>query len=261
MADALLERLVNERDQRLALIRSISDSAAEAERDLSDQDRETITAARTRLAAIDQQLELIGDNLDMNDEVRNRLARLQPGVVTPGNVVYRTAGDLMWDMLHAHSDREAAHRYNKFVTRAAEHMGTTASATTPTAGGFAGLLVVPTVGPVLDLKPSGRPLITALGTQPMPNAWSFTRPRIVDAHLDDGVGVQALQKAELVSKHFDILGDNVAPITVGGYLNVSQQLLSFVAQGLDLIVNQMSKRLARYEGRQPSRRWPPRRPR
>ena len=247
MGDVLLDRLLQEREGRINLIRNLTQAAADAQRDLSDQDKDTITRAQARMVEIDDQLDLISHELDMSNEVRDRLARLQPSQVAPATVTYRTAGELLHDMLHAHADREAAHRYNRYLSRAAEHMGTTAAATTPTAGGMAGLLVIPTVGTVLDLVPGGRPLLTALGTQPMPNAWAFMRPRVVDAAVDTAMGVQALQKAELVSKHFDVLADNVAPITVGGYINVSQQLLTFIAQGLDLIINQMSKRLARYE--------------
>lgn len=247
MPDVLLDRLLAERDDRTGLIRSLTGAAAEAERDLSDQDKDTITRAQTRITEIDGQLDLLSNQLDMSEEVRNRLARLNPQAVQPTNTTYATAGELLYDMLHAHHSRDASQRYNRYITRAAEHMGTTAAATTPTAGGFAGLLTVPTVGTVLDLKPSGRPLVSSLGTAPMPNGWSFMRPRVVDTHLDDGVGVQALQKAELVSKHFDILADSIAPVTVGGYLNVSQQLLTWVAQALDLVIGQMGKRLSRYE--------------
>lgn len=247
MGDVLLDRLLQEREGRINLIRNITQAAADAERDLSEQDRDTITRARERMVEIDSQLDLISHELDMDSEVRDRLARLQPSTVAPSTVVYRTAGELMWDMLHAHGDRDASHRFNRYVTRAAEHMGTTAAATTPTAGGMAGLLVIPTVGTVLDLVPGGRPLLSAIGVQPMPNGWAFMRPRVVDAAVDTSIAVQSLQKAELTSKHFDVLADNISPITVGGYINVSQQLLTFVSQSLDIIVGQMGKRLARYE--------------
>jgi HK97 family phage major capsid protein len=247
MGDVLLDRLVQEREGRINLIRNITQAAADAERDLSEQDRDTITRAQARMVEIDQQLALISHELDMDNEVRDRLARLQPQSVAPATVQYRSAGDLLWDMLHASADRDASHRYNRFVTRAAEHMGTTAANTTPTAGGFAGLLVIPTVGTILDLVPGGRPLLSAMGVQPMPNGWAFMRPRVVDANVDTAMGVQTKEKAELTSKHFDILADNISPVTVGGYLNVSQQLLTFVSQSLDIIVGQMGKRLARYE--------------
>ena len=244
MPDALLERLVQERDQRVALIQSITQTAAEAERDLSEQDRETITSARERVSAIDVQVDLIGEDLDMSDSVRNRLARLQPGVVSPGTVTYRSAGELLHDMLHQ-SEREAQHRYTRFLSRAAEHMGTSAANTVPVAGGFGALFVAPVVGPVADLEPAGRPFLTAIGVRPAPSAMSFMRPRIVDPDLDTGVGVQTLEKAELVSKKFDFAADNLTLTTVGGYLNVSQQLQSLQPSSLDVIIGQLNKRLAR----------------
>jgi len=244
MPDALLERLVSERDQRLALIHSVTQTAADGDRDLSDQDRETITAARTRVAAIDAQVDLLADDLEMSDTVRDRLSRLQPGTVSAGTVQYRSAGELLHDMLHQH-DREAQHRYGRFLSRAAEHMGTTAANTVPVAGGFGALLVAPVIGPVADVSPQGRPFLSAMGVTPAPSAMSFMRPRIVDPDLDTGVAPQSKEKAELVSKKFDFAADTLTLVTVGGYLNVSQQLQSLVPSSLDVIVGQMNKRLAR----------------
>jgi len=243
MPDAMLERLMSERDQRTSLIHSITTTAAESNRDLSEQDKETITMARARVSELDSQLDLIADDLEISDSVRSRLSRLQPGVVR-GPVQYRSAGELLHDMLHM-ADREAAHRYTHYVTRAAEHMGYDATNTVPVAGGFGALFVSPVVGPVIDVAPEGRPFLTALGVRPAPNSMTFLRPRIVDPDLLTGVGPQGQEKAELVSKKFDFATDPLSLITVGGYLNVSQQLISLAAGSLDAIIAQLNKRLAR----------------
>jgi hypothetical protein len=123
-------------------------------------------------------------------------------------------------------------------------MGTTAAATTPVAGGFGGLYVMPVVGPVIDIYPAGRPFVTAVGTRPAPNSLTFTRPRIVDPNFKTGAGPQALQKGELVSKKFDVAVDSLTLSTVGGYLNISVQLLSLQPSSLDIITGQLQKRVA-----------------
>jgi hypothetical protein len=73
---------------------------------------------------------------------------------------------------------------------------------------------------------------------------TFTRPRIVDPDFYDGAAPQGLEKAELTSKKFDIKVDTIGLATYGGYLNVSQQLMSLQPAGWDLIVAQLQKRVA-----------------
>lgn len=243
MPNAMLDRLVAEREQLVQLCRNVTDTAANSNRDLSDQDREVLTRSRERIDALDAQLTLVSDDLAMDDAVQDRLARLQPGTVEPANVVYRSAGEFMWDVLHR-SSREVDMRFQRFMRRAAQHMGTSAAATTPTAGGMPGLLIDPVVGPIIDPEPSGRPFITAIGARTAPDAVSFRRPHIADPTFPAGVDVQALQKAELASVKFDVLSDDLPMTTLGGYLNVSAQLLASTAQALDIVLGQLNRRLA-----------------
>lgn len=250
MADPALEHFVRERDEKLSLITSVKNVALEQSRDLNADDMQSVRAWKERIRQLDEQIELLGDDLEMATDVRDRIRKLSPGgqVDVP---LYRTAGEMLWDTVHGTmgsmhdvNDQEASKRWNRVMKRAAEHMGTTAAATTPTAGGFGGLMVQPMVGPVISIFPAGRPFLTAVGVQPAPNALSFTRPRIVDPDFKTGAGVQALQKAELVSKKFDIKTDPLSLVTVGGYLNVSQQLLSLAPGALDIILGQLQKRVA-----------------
>lgn len=250
MPDALLENFVRERDQKLGLITAIRSAAADANRDLNADDAETIKVAKERIKTIDHQLELIGDDLEMDADTRDRLRKLQPGGALDAPK-YRSAGDLLWDCIHGtmgsvHNveDQAAAKRWDMTMKRAAEHMGTSAAATTPVAGGLGGLYVQPIVGPTIDIYPAGRPLVSAVGTRPAPNSLSFVRPRIVDPSFKTGAGVQTLQKGELVSKKFDIAIDTLSLITVGGYLNVSVQLLSLQPSSLDTITGQLQKRVS-----------------
>lgn len=243
MPDAITQNLVNERDGLVARVENIRELCADQGRDLNEDDRNAITSARTRVEAIDAQLELLATSFDLDDSIRDRLHRVSPGVVEAATA-YPHAGALLWDILHRSTDGDAKRRFDGMMRRAAQHMGTTAANTTPTAGGFDGLIVNPVTGPIIDVQPQGRPFLTALGVQQSPTPLSFMRPRIVDPDFATGVAVQTKEKAELASKKFDVLADTVTLTTVGGYLNVSEQLRALVADSLNIVITQLQRRLA-----------------
>jgi hypothetical protein len=157
---------------------------------------------------------------------------------------------VIWDYLHAAQDRDAGNRvaaFSRASERAAQHMGTTAEVTVPVAGGFGGLIVAPVVGPIIDLSGPDMPLTLAIGSQDAPNGFQFSRPRIVDPDLDTAAGPQAggKEKAELPSKKFDLVSDLVNMTTIGNYLNLSYQAMTFVPQALDIVVRQLNRRTSR----------------
>jgi HK97 family phage major capsid protein len=249
MPHALVEGYIHERDQLLNTIAVFKDTATAQDRDPNENELEAMTKAFERIDKLDKLIEVVGQDREMDAEMRDRLMNNTPPAPAP--VKYRTGGELVWDCLHATygsshdvGDQEAKRRWELVMKRAAQHMGTAAAATTPVAGDLAGLYVVPVVGPVIDLSPSGQPFLSAIGRRPAPNAMTFTRPRLVDPDLATGAAKQSAEKAELVSKKFDVKVDNLTLETVGGYLNVSQQLMSLQAGAWDIIVNQLSKRVA-----------------
>jgi hypothetical protein len=254
MGNALVEGYLGERDQCLNTVNALRNLATDQNRDPTDPELEAMDKAFKRIDKLDELIRIVGQEKEMDADARAKLLQPTPGP-EPGAIKYRSAGDMVWDCLHAqwgstHSseDQDAKRRWDRVMKRAAEHMGTDPALTTPVAGGVGGLYVVPVVGPVIDLYPKGQPFLTAIGRRPAPNAMTFTRPRIVDAAFKSGgADVQALQKEELASKAFDIKVDNVSLGTVGGYLNVSQQLMSLQPSGWDLIVAQLQKRVA-YQG-------------
>lgn len=250
MPNAVVEDYVHERDQHLNTINVLSATAKERGGDPTEQDLEVIQKCQTRIRSLDKLIEVLGEDMTMTEEMRDKLTRVRPDLV-PSPPKYRSAGELLWDCVHAtygvahnHDDQEAKRRWDLTMKRAAQHMGTHAELTTPVAGGFGGLFVAPVVGPIIDIAPTGQPLLTALGKQPAPNALNFTRPRLVDPDFKTGAAVQTLQKAELVSKKFDVVADPLQLKTVGGYLNVSQQLMSLHPAGWDIIVTQLQRRVA-----------------
>jgi HK97 family phage major capsid protein len=247
MPDALLTRFLDERAAKVTLIESYKTAAADEGRDLTESEQETIGQARSRIAALDAQLDLVGEDLTIAEETSKKLRSVAPFTSSDREAgQYRSAGHLLYDVLHLTED-DAARRYHAATknARAAQHMGTLAANTTATAGDLAGLYVDPVVGPVINPYPQGMPFATALGLREMP-AGDFRRPYIVDPNgPTTGVDVQTAEKAELASLAFTVANQLVEAETLGGYLNVSQQLLRQTPQALDVIVSQMNWRLAR----------------
>ena len=253
MPHALVEQYLSERDQMVNTVNVLKNATLDRGGDPSTQDLELMEKSYKRIDELDKLIEILGQDKTMDNDTRDKLLHSTPP--TPnGGIKYRSGGEMVWDCLHAnfgsahdHEDQEAKRRWDSVMKRAAEHMGTSPEATTPVAGSIGGLYVVPIVGPVIDLYPAGQPLLTALGKQPAPNALNFVRPRLVDDNFTTGAGVQSLEKAELVSKKFDVKTDPLSLDTVGGYLNISQQLMSLQSSGWDIIVGQLQKRVA-YQG-------------
>jgi hypothetical protein len=250
---ALVENYIGERDRLLNTVNVLKNTALDRGEDPSAQDLELMTNSYERIDKLDAMIKVLGEDKAMDDDTRHKLLSPTPSP-DPGGIKYRTGGEMVWDCLHAqygsahdHEDQEARRRWDFTMKRAAQHMGTVAENTTPVAGGFGALYVAPVVGPVIDLNPQGQPFLSAIGRQPAPNSMTFSRPRLVDPDFKTGAAVQPLEKAELVSKKFDIKVDTLSLTTVGGYLNVSQQLMSLHPTAWDIIVGQLQRRTA-YQG-------------
>ena len=209
MGDKLADVLTHKRDTALGLIEQISAVAVDEGRDLTDQDMQTIEAKNAEVKGYNRQLAVLCDDLELAETTQSRLRGLGSAVVA-GDFHYRSAGQLLWDCLHQ-SEPDAKQRYGRVMRRAAEHMGTLASNTTPVAGDLGGLVVRPVVGPVADPSPRGMPFATALGIRDIPTSdgFGFSRPYLVDANFETGVAVQTLEKAELASKAFNVAVTNV----------------------------------------------------
>lgn len=242
--DTMVKRLLDERDQKLSLIEQISSVADESGRDLFPTEDQTIADAQERVRSLNAQVDRLTQDLELAESAKNRIRSLDPNIVA-NDFHYRTAGELVWDLIHKHEDQDAQLRMNKFMKRAAEHMGFDKANTVPVAGGFNGLVVAPNVGPILDPSPQGRPLFTALGARPAPSL-SFYRPRLVDPNASTGVGVVAQEKSEMPSKAWDILNETVTLKRVGGYINVSEVLVEMIAGSLDMVIQHMNWRVEQY---------------
>jgi HK97 family phage major capsid protein len=253
MPHALVEGYIAERDQLLNTCNVLKNTALDRGGDPTDADIEVMEKAYQRIDKLDALIKVVGEDKTMDAEARDKLLAFTPSAPTAGPH-YRSGGEMVWDCLHAsygsahdHEDQEAKRRWETVMKRAAQHMGTAAADTTPVAGGFGELFVAPIVGPVINLTPTGQPFLSAMGKRPAPNSMTFSRPRVVDPNFKTGAAEQTLEKAELTSVKFDVKVDNLSLTTVGGYLNVSQQLMSLHPTAWDIIVGQLQRRTA-YQG-------------
>lgn len=242
--DIMVRRLLDERDQKLALIESVTGIAEDEGRDLLESDNQTIEGAQARVRSLNADIDRLTQNLELAESAKNRIRTLDPTIVAK-DFTYRTAGEFLWDVIHRNDEPDCNLRLGKFMSRAAEHMGFDKANTVPVAGGYNGLVVVPSVGPVLDPSPAGRPLFSALGAQTVSSV-TFTRPRLVDPNFDTGVGIVTQEKSEMPSKAWDILAETVTCSRVGGYINVSEVLVEMLAGSLDMVITHMNRRVAAY---------------
>jgi HK97 family phage major capsid protein len=242
--NTMLLRLQEEYRGKISLIDMITEEASKRDSGLSEQDRTTITAAKSDAEKLRADIDLLAEQIELSETTRDRLRAHSTGN-PEGPPLIRSRGELIQVKIRAsQGDTEAVHRYQSFM-RAAQHMGTTSAATTPTAGGMPGLIVAQNVGPVIDVSPTGRPLAAAIGVVQSTDPMSFRRPRIEDPDWDDGMGVQTLEKAELPSRAFNVTAQDVTLTTIGGYLNLSAQLLAMPIGALDLAITQLERRYAR----------------
>lgn len=258
MSDPTVDRLLAEREQMHNRAKAIRESAEATERNITDDELQVIKDCNDKVAALDRQLEVLTTDLEMPDEIRDRVNRVSGLNRSAPPAPYRTVGEIVYDAIHADRDDDARHRYatalnrasqtggviqlaGRPLDRAAQHMGTLAADTTPVAGDLGGITLVPKIGPVINPYPARMPLAAALGLTPA-SAGKFERPFIVDTNFPDGVDVQTLEKAELASEKFEADSDTVKLTTYGGYLNVSLQLETWTANSLAIIIDQMNRR-------------------
>jgi hypothetical protein len=256
--DAMVDRLTEERQQCLARVKAVSDSAAESDRDLSDQDEEVIQRANERVQKIDRQLELLSFDSAVSDRARevmqrNNIPQQRGGA---GGTLFRSAGHALHTALHMHDTgrdaKDLRALWETELERAAQHMGVDPANTVAVAGGLGALMVRPIVGPVIDPTPSGRPFLTLLGVQTLDTPFGFQRPRISDPNGDQAPDVQGAgtanvgkEKAELVSRAFEVKLEPVETDTIGEYLNVSEKLRALPIGAWNIILNQFTKRRSR----------------
>ena len=239
MPDIMLSKLKEERDAKLKFAEDLANTAASESRDLSTNELEIITRSKDRVGEIDGQLTVLMRESSLDEQAQTRLAQLAGAAVGggPGVVEYRSAGAYLSDYLATiigEGDKriQAQDRLKRYM-RAAAHI---------TTDNFTGTFPEPVVGPLINLINTSRPLVTAVGVTPVPAGPTFRRPRLNDPNIATGVGPQGTEKSELISQPFTLTSENVDLTTLGGYVNVSRQILDWGIASMDVVVNQLAGR-------------------
>ena len=241
--DAMIRRLEKELEERNSAAQGIIANAEDSERDLNDAEKETLSGIHERMGQLKGQIEQLEQMSQSASEVENRLKALDVAVTTARRVgstevEFRSAGEYATEAYKAAlGDRESQEKLEVFH-RAAAHQKTADNL---------GVIPDPIVGDVINFIDAARPMVNAVGPQPLPsNTWH--RP-VVSQNTSVGVqgaaGAAADEKSELVSQKMTISRLTANAVTYGGYVNVSRQNIDFSnGQVMDIIIRDLAAQYA-----------------
>ncbi len=237
--DAMIARLENEMEERLATIDGIAGLAQEAGRDLFAPESAQILELRGRVDALVAQLTPLRETSKLAIESRNRARQIDQELQGArnrgqvGNVEYRSAGAYVADWYLAAMGDDGARGRTELFLRAAAHQTT---ADNP------GLLPESIVSPLVNFVDTARPIINSIGATDLGSgSWSYAR---VTQHTQ--VGKQASgEKTELASRKMLITKTPLGADTFGGYVNVSKQDINRSSPAiLDMVINDLAGQYA-----------------
>ena len=241
--DAMIRRLEKELEERNSAAQGIIANANDAERDLNDAEKETLSSLEGRMGELQKQIQQLETTAEAASQVATRMKALDKALTTArrvgdSEVEYRTAGAYALDAYKAAlGDRVASERIEVFY-RAAAHQKTSDNL---------GVVPDPIVGSIVNFVDAARPMVTLIGPQNLPSS-TFHRPRVTQGTsvaVQGSAGAAADEKAELVSQKMTISRLTATAVTYGGYVNVSRQDIDFSSpQILDIIINDLATRYA-----------------
>ena len=241
--DAMILRLEKELQERNSAAQGLIANANEGERDLNEAERETLSGIQTRMSQLQEQIDVLESSSKAAGETAERLKQIDLAITQTRRagtteVEYRSAGEWALDSYKAHlGDRQAQERLEVYY-RAAAHQ---------TTGDNAGVVPDPIVGGVVNFIDAARPMVQAVGAQPLPSA-SWHRPKVTQhtsVDVQGSAGAAADEKAELVSQKMTISRLTAEAVTYGGYVNVSRQNIDFSApQVMQIIINDLASQYA-----------------
>jgi HK97 family phage major capsid protein len=241
--DAMIRRLEKELEERNAAAQGIIANAQDGERDLNDAESETLQGLRTRMGQLQAQITELEETANAASNVSERMKQLDQAITVArrtgeSTVEYRTAGDWALDSWNASTgDRTAAERLDVFY-RAAAHQKTPDNL---------GIVPDPIVGSVINFIDAARPMVTAIGPQPLPSG-TWHRPIVTQqpsVAKQGSAGLAADEKAELVSQKMLVTRLTANAVTYGGYVNVSRQNIDFTnGQAMNLVIEGLASQYA-----------------
>jgi hypothetical protein len=240
----MVNRLEREIDERDAYINGTVARAQDEDRDLTPSENEMVVEARKRIEVIDEQLETLRSAQTRMVQARSKAADMQHQIsaarriVDQGDIEYRSAGEYVIDQYEAaRGSRDAVERLEIFH-RAAAHQKTPDNL---------GIVPDPIVGGVIRFIDDARPMVTAIGPQPLENG-TWYRPIVTQEPLvakQGSAGLAADEKAELVSQKMLLTRLTANAVTYGGYVNVSRQNIDFTnGLAMDLVIQGLASNYA-----------------
>lgn len=232
--DQILARYVAEVEDRQKFIDGVVEDAEQNGRDLTGQEMELVTRARTRMGEIQAQMGPLEELSRIGNDSSKTLARIHEqievrGGEKPQDVEYRSAGQYVNDVWKSRAGDDDAARRLDIYNRAAAHQVT---------GDNPGLIPSPIVQPVINFIDQARPMTTWFGPRDIPSG-NWNRPRVTQ-HTN--VALQPVgEKNELVSQKMTITSTNVVAKTYGGYVNVSRQNLDWSTPSImDIVISDLA---------------------
>lgn len=241
--DAMIRRLEVELEERSSGANAIIANAQDAERDLNDSEKETLTGLRTRMGEIKSQLTELESTRDLTEQVYARARQVDQAITTARRVgsttvEYRSAGAYLVDHIAAQTGSQSAMERLEVYTRAAAHQKTADNL---------GVVPDPIIGGILNFIDSARPVVNALGPRDMPSA-TWYRPKVTQhttVAAQGSAGAAADEKSELSSQKMLLTRLTGNAVTYGGYVNVSRQNIDFSSpQMMDAIINDLAAQYA-----------------
>ena len=237
-----LDWLRRQRDTAADECTSITDAAADEDRNPTDAEERTLEARRSQLEKLEadiavevglahrsaQYLQLTQDLGPAPEPQQRTHAAVRQEA--QADVVYRSPGEYLVDYLTRQESPEAKARFDRYLQRAVAHQTT---AQNP------GLLPVPILEPVFSLQSQRRPAMEATTRRPLPGSGkTFQRPKITQ---NTTAGPQSAEKAELPSRFMTIDPVTVTKSTYGGTINLSWQDRDWTEPAImDLLVNDLA---------------------
>lgn len=236
--DDMIRRLETELREKQTFAQEIINRAQNAERDLTDEDKQLLSETRGRMEQLKSQLETVEDVSRITFESLNRARQIgqtiesMKGRTHASPIEYRSAGEYLLDMYRSSTgNRDATERLDMYY-READHQKVADNL---------GVVPDPILGDVVNFIDAARPVVSLLGPRPLNNA-TWYRPKVVQ-HTT--VGVQSAEKSELDSQKMTITRLTGTSQTYGGYVNVSRQNIDFSQpQILDMVINDLAAQYA-----------------
>jgi hypothetical protein len=239
-----LDWLKRQMEQAFGEVETITNRAADEDRNPTDAEERTLESRRSRITELQKDLEVEADLAQRSASYQGLVAHIGPAQDQPvrGQLVerqaqqhlevpaYATPGAYLVDFLTRSEDPEAKARFDRYLERAVTHQTTVQNP---------GILPMPILGPLYTEQASRRPAIEAATLRPLPGGGkTFGRPKISQYTL---AGPQSAEKAELLSRPMLIDPVSVTKSTYGGVVNLSWQDRDWTDPSImDIIVSDLA---------------------